>query len=106
IEAILATYQAVKEAVVIVRTDEPSDQRLVAYVVPRVGVAFEPNEARAILKAALPVYMIPAEFVVLTAMPLTPNGKVNRGGLPNPQKRLGPLLQAHPEIGMKPVQNQ
>ena len=48
----------------IVREDEPGDQRLVAYVVARVGNTFEPDAARAVLKAALPGYMVPAEFVV------------------------------------------
>ena len=104
IEAILATCQGVKEAAVIVREDEPGDQRLVAYVVARVAGAFEPDAARTVLKAALPGYMIPAEFVVLDAMPLTPNGKVNRAALPAPQRGSGPASQAHPEIVMTPTQ--
>jgi amino acid adenylation domain-containing protein len=86
IEAILATCEAVKEAAVIVREDEPGDQRLVAYVAARAGEAFEPDAARTVLKAALPGYMVPAEFVVLNGIPLTPNGKVNRAALPAPQR--------------------
>ena len=54
IEAILATCQGVKEAAVIVREDEPGDQRLLAYLVARTAGAFEPDVARTVLKAALP----------------------------------------------------
>jgi amino acid adenylation domain-containing protein len=103
IEALLAGCQGVKQATVVVREDEPGDQRLVAYVVAREGNAFEPDAARSVLKAALPGYMVPAEFVVLTAMPLTPNGKVNRAALPAPQ-RLGFVSQVHSEIVMTPIQ--
>ena len=82
IEAILAGCEAVKDAAVVAREDEPGDHRLVAYVVARVGETFDPEVARTVLKAALPGYMIPAEFVVLAAMPLTPNGKLDRAGFP------------------------
>jgi amino acid adenylation domain-containing protein len=104
IEAILATCESVNEAAVIVREDEPGDQRLVAYVVARIGNAFEPDAARSILKAALPAYMVPAEFVVLAAMPLTPNGKVNRGTLPAPQRGSRTGSQAQPDVVMTPTQ--
>ena len=104
IEAILATCEAVTEAAVIVREDEPGDQRLVAYVVVRVGESFEPEAARAVLKAALPGYMVPAEFVALSAMPLTPNGKVNRSALPAPQQGNVAAAQARAEIVMTPTQ--
>ena len=104
IEAIFARCEAVKEAVVIVREDAPGDQRLVAYVVSPGGEVFEPEAARAVLKAALPSYMVPTEFVVLAAMPLTPNGKVNRAALPAPQPSSLPLSRASSEIVMTPVQ--
>ena len=104
IEAILASCEAVNEAAVIVREDEPGDQRLVAYVVARVGNTFEPDAARSLLKAALPAYMVPAEFVVLAAMPLTPNGKVNRGTLPAPQRGSRTGSQAQPDVVMTPTQ--
>jgi amino acid adenylation domain-containing protein len=105
IEAILATCDDVKEAVVIVREDAPGDQRLVAYVVSPGGQTFEPETARTVLKAALPSYMVPTEFVVLPAMPLTPNGKVNRAGLPAPpQKASLSLSKTGSEIVMTPVQ--
>jgi len=100
IEAVLATCEAVKEAAVVVREDEPGDQRLVTYVVARVGEAFQPEAARTVLKAKLPSYMVPAEFVVIAALPLTPNGKVNRPALPIPQRGNLSLSQAAPEIVM------
>lgn len=103
IEAILATCEAVKEAVVIVREDAPGDQRLIAYVVSPAGAVFEPEVARAVLKADLPSYMVPSEFVVLAAMPLTPNGKVNRAALPAPQPDDLPQ-RASSEISMTPAQ--
>ena len=104
IEAILATCDAVKETVVIVREDAPGDQRLVAYVVSPAGETFEPETARAILKAALPSYMVPTDFVVLAAMPLTPNGKVNRAALPAPQAGGFSPSRAGSGIVMTPVQ--
>jgi amino acid adenylation domain-containing protein len=104
IEAILATCQAVKEATVVVREDEPGDQRLVAYVVARVGEPFDQDAARTVLKTALPGYMIPAEFVVLAAMPLTPNGKVNRAALPVPQRGSNTASQAQSEVVMTSTQ--
>lgn len=104
IEGILAKCRAVKEATVIVREDEPGDQRLVAYVVARVGEPFDPDTVRTVLKAALPGYMIPADFVVLASMPLTPNGKVNRAALPASRHHSITVSEVHPEIVMTPAQ--
>jgi amino acid adenylation domain-containing protein len=104
IEAILAKCRAVKEATVIVREDEPGDQRLVGYVVARVGEPFDPDAVRTVLKAALPGYMIPAEFIVLDSMPLTPNGKVHRAALPASRHHSISISQVHPEIVMTPAQ--
>jgi amino acid adenylation domain-containing protein len=104
IEAILAKCRAVKEATVIVREDEPGDHRLVAYVVVRVGEPFDPDAVRTVLKAALPGYMIPADFVVLASMPLTPNGKVDRAVLPASRHRSISVSEVHPEIVMTPAQ--
>ena len=104
IEAILAKCRAVKEATVIVREDEPGDQQLVAYVVARVGEPFDPDAVRTVLKAVLPGYMIPADFVVLASMPLTPNGKVHRTALPASRHHSISVSEVHPEIVMTPAQ--
>ncbi|MFC0430630.1 non-ribosomal peptide synthetase [Kutzneria buriramensis] len=83
IEAVLRRHTAVTEVVVIVREDRPGDRRIVAYIVPR-GEAAPADDLRQHVAAKLPDYMVPSAFVVLDAMPLTPNGKVNRAGMPAP----------------------
>ncbi|WP_306008029.1 non-ribosomal peptide synthetase [Bacillus sp. MMSF_3353] len=83
IESTLHTYASVKEAVVIVREDQPGDKRLVAYVVGDGNV----DAWREYLKAKLPSYMVPSGFVVMEAIPLTANGKVDREALPMPEEK-------------------
>lgn len=84
IEAQLLGHASVARAVVIVREDEPDDQRLVSYVVPKPGAVINPAEIRAHLQPKLPNYMLPQHYIVLEALPLLPNGKVDRHGLPEP----------------------
>lgn len=86
IEAVLRQHDAVNETVVVVREDTPGNQRLVAYFVPAQESASIASELREFLKAKLPEYMVPSAFVPLKAMPLTPNGKVNRRALPAPDQ--------------------
>jgi len=85
IEAALLAHSAVREAVVLVHEDTPGDQHLVGYVVSTpdldAGAAFDVAALRVALAQRLPEYMIPPAFVVLAAMPLTPNGKVDRRAL-------------------------
>jgi natural product biosynthesis luciferase-like monooxygenase protein len=82
IESVLTEHEAVEEAVLVAREDASGDWRLVAYLVTRAPLAT--GELRHFLKQKLPDYMIPSAFVVLDAMPLTPNGKINRRALPAP----------------------
>jgi amino acid adenylation domain-containing protein len=84
IEAVLAQHPSVHQAVVVARADGSGEQRLVAYVVPSHAAAADVEAWRDHLKARLPAYMVPAATVVLDAIPLTPNGKVDRKGLPEP----------------------
>lgn len=85
IEAVLSQHQSVRQAVVLVREDQPGDRRLVAYVVPHPAQTPSASELRHFLKERLPEYMIPA-VVVLKTLPLTANGKVNRRLLPAPDQ--------------------
>ncbi|HEX8274268.1 MAG TPA: amino acid adenylation domain-containing protein, partial [Longimicrobiaceae bacterium] len=80
IEAALTAHAGVHEARVIVREDEPGEQRLVAYVV---GEA-DADALRGHLRLSLPEYMVPSALVGLEAIPLTPNGKLDVKALPAP----------------------
>jgi hypothetical protein len=99
IEARLASHELVKSAIVLLREDSPGDQRLVAYVVPESTQEVEVALLRTWCREYLPDYMVPSNFMVLDAIPLTPNGKVNRKALPAPMvQRAGvgelPMSQA------------
>jgi amino acid adenylation domain-containing protein len=84
IETQLGRHQQVKEAAVVVREDRPGEKRLVAYVTLRTASDAAVAELRAQLQAVLPEHMVPRAFVVLEKMPLTPNGKLDRRALPEP----------------------
>ena len=91
IEVALARHPAVRECAVVVRDDLPGGRALVAYLAARAsnGTRQPPltsllPDVRAYLRQRLPEYMIPSAFVVLDALPLSPNGKVARRLLPAP----------------------
>ncbi|MBU9196279.1 amino acid adenylation domain-containing protein [Burkholderia gladioli] len=86
IETQLATHEAVREAIVIARQDPAGNARLLAYVSLQDAApcAELVRDLREHLAARLPEYMVPAAFVVLDALPLTRNGKVDRRALPEP----------------------
>ncbi|MGC4395766.1 amino acid adenylation domain-containing protein, partial [Hydrogenophaga sp. T2] len=83
IETALTAHPAITRAVVIVREDRPGDQRLVAYLVSE-GEMPAVQALRDHLRGSLPDYMVPQHFVGLDAIPLLPNGKINRHALPAP----------------------
>jgi amino acid adenylation domain-containing protein len=84
IEAALKRHERVRQVVVLARDDGTSDKRIVAYVVSADGAELDAGMLRAYVKNQLPDYMIPAAFVQLEAMPISPNGKIDRAALPSP----------------------
>lgn len=89
VEAVLARHPTVRDCVVMARPDSRDQLRLVAYVTPVAGQRVVPGELRNFLRTALPDAMIPSGVVALDAFPLTPNGKVDRRALPEPERERG-----------------
>jgi amino acid adenylation domain-containing protein len=87
IEYQLSREQDVKEAVVVPHADHNGVDKLVAFIVPEPGAVVQANLAdktqnwKSQLKKLVPDYMVPDDFVLVDAMPLTPNGKVDRKAL-------------------------
>ncbi|TXH57413.1 MAG: amino acid adenylation domain-containing protein [Burkholderiaceae bacterium] len=88
IESNLATHPQVQRALAVTREFAPGDVRIVAYVVPQDGTP-EPAALRRHLAARLPEYMVPQHIVSLAAIPLLPNGKIDRRSLPAPEAAAG-----------------
>ncbi|ARU62803.1 hypothetical protein CBW65_18865 [Tumebacillus avium] len=84
ITEVLRRHGEVQDAVVIDRVDEAGEKQLVAYLVPKSDHAPPLTAIRSHLRSTLPDYMLPAHFVWLPALPLNPNGKVDRRALPAP----------------------
>jgi surfactin family lipopeptide synthetase A len=81
IEVMLAQHAGVEEAVVIMWEVQQTDKRLVAYIIPNRKAAPTPTELHQYLKEQLADYMVPATFVMLEKLPLTPSGKIDRKAL-------------------------
>ncbi|SHM86472.1 non-ribosomal peptide synthetase [Actinacidiphila paucisporea] len=84
IEAVLRAHPAVRSACLLVREDLPGDRTLTAYVVPAPGATPDPDQLVAHVARQLPAPMVPAAVLLLDALPLTANGKVDRAALPAP----------------------
>ena len=86
VESVLRQHPALRDAAVAARDDAGSEKKLVGYVVPKDA---EPTalELRSFMKEHLPEYMVPTVFVTLEALPVSPNGKVDRKKLPAPDGR-------------------
>ncbi|NEQ75872.1 MAG: amino acid adenylation domain-containing protein [Okeania sp. SIO2C9] len=102
IEAVINLYPGVKEVVVVAREDNPGDKRLVAYFVSK-EKSFDTSKLRQFLQDKFPEYMVPSAFVILDAIPLNSNGKVDRNALPKPERT---LLQAEEFVAPRtPIEN-
>jgi len=117
INAVLSKHLTVKENVTIVREDNPGDKQLVSYIVPTefdkdgnkvssIDIPALCKELKQFLAGKLPRYMVPVHIVVLQTMPLTPNGKINRPGLPAPQKANSDLNDGTGNKSLRPLTEQ
>ncbi|MEU2608695.1 non-ribosomal peptide synthetase [Streptomyces albus] len=84
VEAAVAGHPAVRHAAVTVREDPGRGARLVAYAVPEAGQSPEPEEILKHTGSRLPDYMVPSAVVLMRALPLTTNGKLDTKKLPAP----------------------
>ncbi|HMR66038.1 MAG TPA: amino acid adenylation domain-containing protein [Anaerolineae bacterium] len=82
VEIVLREHPGVSNCVVSVRGDEPDNKYLVAYVVPAADQSLAPADLRDFMRQRVPDYMVPAAYVFLEALPVTPNGKIDRLALP------------------------
>lgn len=96
IEAVLRQARGIRDCAVLLRGIAGADPALVAYVVVESGdrSTAKTAELAAHLAARLPDYMVPARWVVLEAMPLTPNGKIDRNALPLPAPAVAAVAPA------------
>ena len=101
IEAVLRQRAEVAEALVAVRRMADGDDALVAYATPAGGATLDAEALRQHLREALPHYMVPGWIVTLADFPLTPNGKIDRAHLPDPERHAA--TQAGP---VEPPQNE
>ena len=84
IETHINRHPAVREAVVLAKEDRHGEPRLIAYLIPE-GDAPDEENLRAELRDKLPEYMVPSVFAVMDKFPLTPNKKIDRKALPEPE---------------------
>lgn len=84
--SVLNKHTAIQNSMVIAREDTPGEKRLVAYIIPAAGAELTASSLREALGEYLPDYMIPSTFVVMTDLPVTANGKVDRAALPIPNE--------------------
>jgi len=93
IEAALKEHPKIKNAVVIATGDQKGEKHLVGYAVPAQGEKISQDEIQGFLRGKLVEYMVPGSLMILDALPMTPNGKVDRKELPLPGQ-----LPSKPEV--------
>ncbi|MBV9343250.1 MAG: amino acid adenylation domain-containing protein [Acidobacteria bacterium] len=97
VEAALGQHANTCDCVVVARETADGQKQLIAYVVPAHEPAATSRELRRFLQTKLPEYMVPSTFVVLPALPMTPNGKVDKKALPPPYDAPAPLAGRTPQ---------
>lgn len=102
IETVLLEHPEVRQAAVLAREDNPDEKRLVAYVVCGQD-EFSEQQLREWLSIRLPEHMVPAAFVRLDRLPVGPNGKLDRGQLPAPERSTAVLGYAAPRVPVEEV---
>ncbi|MEN8218891.1 MAG: amino acid adenylation domain-containing protein, partial [Pseudomonadota bacterium] len=95
IETVLSSHPFVQESALIAHELSEGDKHLVAYCVAQSDQVIEKQALRAFLKERLPDYMVPAFWVEIDAMPLTPSGKIDRRALPIPTLTREALKKAY-----------
>jgi len=103
IEAALNQHPAVRSCVVTAFGEDIRQKRLVAYVIPQQNAAPETCELRQFLSQKLPEYMLPSAFVMLEALPLSANGKVDHKALPAPDAAFLPKTFVAPNTPVEKV---
>ncbi|SDH30826.1 non-ribosomal peptide synthase domain TIGR01720/amino acid adenylation domain-containing protein [Rhodococcus triatomae] len=97
VESVLASHPDVASATVLARDDRPAGRYLAGYLVPRPGATVDVDDVRQQAAETLPEYMVPAGFVVLETLPLTPAGKLDRRALPAPDQGADAPVSRAPE---------
>jgi len=98
IEATLGQHPMVRQSLVDVRPgDLPEERLLVGYVVPCPGERPDPAALADFVRERLPAYMVPQPIVLVDAFPVSPNGKIDLSGLPDPAAAAPPTATAHAE---------
>lgn len=103
IESVLSEHSSIEQVAVNVWNASSGDQRLVAYLVLRHGERLDTIMLRKHLSNKLPGYMLPQHYVELDAIPLTPNGKVDRKQLPAPTGMVSGDAKLPPVTGIEKV---
>jgi len=99
--SVLSRHPAIQESVVVASENGGAERRLVAYIVPRTCACPTSSELRDFLGKELPDYMLPAAFVRLEALPLSPNGKVDRTALPPANDKN--VIRDEPFLGVRTI---
>jgi len=86
ISYVLSGFDQVKECVVTVHEPKGGGKQIAAYIVPSEDIPFDKDNIREHMKSLLPEYMVPSFFTIIEEIPLSPNGKVDRRALPEPDR--------------------